>query len=61
MIFHGRGREERIMACGPGTFKWFFACVQLHVVVQSPSLSKTSIAELAGEFPIRAKKKTKKA
>lgn len=51
MIFHGRGCEERIMACRPGTFKWLFACVKLHVVIQGPFLSKASVAEVAGKFP----------
>lgn len=43
VVFHGGGREEWVMACGPGTLKWLFSRVELHVVVQGPLLCETSI------------------
>lgn len=43
VVLHGGGREEWVMARGPGTLKWLFSRVELHVVVQGPLLSETSI------------------
>lgn len=43
VVFHGRGREEGVVARGPGTLEWLFSRVELHVVVQGPLLGETSI------------------
>lgn len=51
MVFHGGGREEGVVARGPGAPERLLPRVELHVVVQRPLLCETSVTQVAGELP----------
>lgn len=43
VVFHGRGREEGVMARRPGTLERLLSRVEFHVIVQGPLLGETSV------------------
>jgi len=55
VVLHGGGREERVMAGGPGALEWLLSRMQLHVVVQRPLLCEAPVAQVTREFPGEAR------
>lgn len=51
VVFHGGGREEGVVARGPGAPERLLPRVEFHVVVQGPLLCETSVTQVAGELP----------
>lgn len=51
VVLHGRGREERIMAGGPGALERLLSRVQLHVVLQRPLLREAPVTQVTCKFP----------